>query len=126
MKKILALALFLSLATVSQAATAISFTWQNGNPTVTNCSTTITKACISGYTLTDTTTNTVVNSEIVPTATTFLYTPTSGISFGYVHTFSLVTNGFDQNGVAISSTPVITTITNNVIAPPTGFTAVIQ
>lgn len=123
MKKLALLAIFLVLPLSSYAATSVLFNWSNANPI---CSTTVTTSCVKSATLTDTTTNTVVSSTIAADATTYTYTPTGGIPFGWSHSFSLVLNGVDASGNAITSAPATVTVTNSTLNPPTGFTATLQ
>lgn len=121
MKKIVLLALLLVLSEPAWAATSVLFNWTNSNPV---CSATVTTSCVKSATLTDTTTNTVISSTI--TADTFTYTPTGGIPFGWTHTFSLVLNGVDASGNAVTSAPATVTVSNSTLNPPTGFTATLQ
>ena len=123
MKKYLLLAL-LSFTPLAHAATQIVFTWTYGSTPA--CSSSVTTSCITAFILTDTTTNTVVSSTIAGNATTFAYTPSGGIAFGYSHGFSLVATGVDGAGNKATSSASTTTVTYSVLAPPTGFTASVQ
>jgi hypothetical protein len=100
------------------------FTWVNGNPTLPDCSATVTSSCLTGYILTDATVSpgTVINSTIPATALTYTETPLPGVGS---HTYSLVATGKDQSGNSASSVPVtvIVTVPSITLNPPTGFTA---
>ncbi|GGA79484.1 hypothetical protein GCM10011507_33410 [Edaphobacter acidisoli] len=123
MKKLALFVIFLVLPLSAYAATEVTFTWINPN---TVCTATVTKSCVNSATLTDTTLNTVVSSTIPASTTTFTYTPTGGIPFGWSHSYSLVLNGVDANGNAVTSDPATVTVTNSTLSPPTGFTATLQ
>jgi hypothetical protein len=83
----------------------------------------------SGFTLTDTTLGTVVAtpSTLGPTALSFAYQPAGGIPFG-TSAFSLVANGYDSNGKALTSTAASVSVVVNVTAlnSPTNLTGVPQ
>lgn len=108
---------------------AIAFSWTySAQSGVAACPTTGTPTtCVSGFTITDTTAGTTVAtpSTINSTTTSYTYTPSAGLYFG-THTFSIVVNGFDNNGNALTSAAVTTTVSNNLttLNPVTGFTGV--
>lgn len=121
----------LTATVIKQSATApaptgVQFTWtytvQSGVPA---CPTGTTNTCVSGFTITDTTASATVStpSTTGPTATSFIYTPAT-MFFG-THSFSIVVNGFDNNGAALTSSALTASVTNNLttLNPPTGFTA---
>jgi hypothetical protein len=120
-------ALVLLGAYLARPGKRILFTWNNSlNSLVPDCNATVTKRCISGFTLTDVTAGTAINSAIAPNAATFTYTPSGGIPIGYDHTFTLVTNGIDSSGVAVTSPPVSVTVTHRIWPDRAGSIAVIQ
>jgi hypothetical protein len=122
-----ALLLLLLHAYLARPGKRILFTWSNSlNSLVPDCSTTVTKRCISGLTLTDATAAAVVSSTISPSETTYTYSPPGGIPIGYSHTFTLVTNAIDSSGVAVSSVPATVTVTHSAWHFRPGFRAVIQ
>jgi hypothetical protein len=129
MRKIL-LALFMAfgISTLAHAqATKIVFTWSDSaNASIPACTGTVTTSCLTAFTLTDTTANTVVSSTIASNLTTYTYTPTGGIPFGYNHSFSLVVTGKDSSGNVITSPAATTSVTYSVLGAPTGFSGVAQ
>jgi hypothetical protein len=114
------------LATGSQY-TQIDFNWAY-TANVPACGASLTN-CVSGFTLTDTTLGTVVAtpSTLGPTALSFAYQPAGGIPFG-TSAFSLVANGYDSNGKALTSTAASVSVVVNVTAlnSPTNLTGVPQ
>lgn len=105
----------------------ILFTWSNSpNASIPNCSTAVTRSCISGFTLTDVTADEVVSSTILPTAMSYTYAPADGIPILYSHTFTLVTNGIDSSGSTVNSVPATVTVTRRVWPSRGGVTAIIQ
>jgi len=126
-KYFISVALVFGMTTFSHAATSILFNWTNtANAGVPACTVTVTTSCMTAFTLTDTTTGTVVSSTIPFTILTYTYTPASGIPFGYNHSFSLTVSGKDASGNAVSSLPATTSVISNILNAPTGFSAVIQ
>jgi hypothetical protein len=126
-KVILALLFLCGFSPLAHAATSIVFTWSDtSNASTPACTTTVTTSCLTTYTLTDTTTGTVITSTIPSATLTFTYTPTGGIPFGFNHTFSLTISGVTATGTTVVSAPATTTITENVLNAPTGFSAVTQ
>ena len=112
MKRVLIAALVLVAAGVlvwqlhAQPGTAIVFTWTNaGNAGTPNCSPTVTKDCIAGFTLTDVTAGKVISSTIGPAARSFTYRPGGPIPTGYRHIFTLTTNAIGKDGIPIHSAP---------------------
>jgi hypothetical protein len=119
-------------ANVAAAATqpiGIAFNWSY-TANAPAC-TTSNKNCQSGFTLTrtDVTPNVVIGtpSSIAASSTSFTWTPTGGLPFGTM-TFSLVANGFDLNGNALTSTAATTSVTNGLstLNAPTGLTGSVQ
>jgi hypothetical protein len=107
--------------------TKILFTWSDSaNYAIPICSSTVTRNCISGFTLTDTTASVVVSTTIGPAATTYTYMPPGGIPLGYTHTFTLVTNAINPSGVAVSSVPAVVKVTRHFWSFRSGVTADIQ
>ena len=126
-KVLLALLLMFGVSTLAHAQTSIVFTWSDaGNASTPACTGTVTTSCLTTFTLTDTTAATVVSSTIASNATTFTYTPTGGIPFGYSHTFSLTISGKSSTGTTVTSSPATTTVSSNTLNAPTGFSAVTQ
>ena len=108
----------------------IAFDWQYiANLPV--CGSTL-QACYDGFQMTDVTTGVMIggvdtNLPIGPTALSFNWSPTGGVPYGS-QTFSLVAHGYDQNGVAVVSTPATVTVVVPVVSlnGPTGLTGVTQ
>jgi hypothetical protein len=88
-----------------------------------------TEACHTGFTMTNTTTNTVVAtpSTLGPAALSFNYLPAGGVPFG-TFVYSLVANGFNETGTPITSTPATVTVVIPVTSlnGPTGLTGKLQ
>ena len=130
MKKLLFLlsAVLLTLAPQLRAQTTytkITFGWTNTDQSVPTCGT-VTNSCLKNITITDTTASTVVSSTIVPTATSFIYTPAAGsLSFGYSHTFSITLTAIGADGTLSTTPAVLTTVTVNALLPPSGFGGVL-
>jgi hypothetical protein len=115
--------------TTSTTPTQIVFTWAY-TANVPACPASGTPVnCQSGFTLTDTTTNTTIAAPAVlgPTALTHTYTPSGGLFYG-THTFSLVANGYDGNGAALVSSAITASVTNSVTSlnGPTNLVGVIH
>lgn len=113
LSKIVLIALLLLAGCNSPVAapppTAPTLAWTGtGNPGVPNCTTTQTTACLTTYTLTDTTTGTVVASNISANALSYTLStlPTAG-----THVYQLTINGVDGNGKTVASPPATTTVT---------------
>ena len=127
MKQCKWLLILLLLPLGAHAQSAVQFNWTgDGNTGMPACPATTPKSCVSGYTLTDITVATapvVLSSAIAETALTYTESPLPSVGS---HTWSLVVNGYDQSGNAISSAPVTVTATvpSITLNPPTGFTAV--
>jgi hypothetical protein len=106
------------------AQSSVVFTWGNGNPSIADCSATVTSSCLVGYTLTDTTFSpgSVISSAILATALTYTESPLPSVGS---HTYSLVATGKDQSGNPVSSTPATVTVAvpSITLLPPSGFTA---
>lgn len=86
-----------------------SLAWtSNGNPSVTNCTASVKTGCLTTYTITDTTTNTVVSANIPASALSYTLStlPVTGI-----HVYQLTINGVDGNGKTVASPPATTTVT---------------
>jgi len=92
--------------------TQIDFNWLY-TPNAPACGTSLTN-CISGFTLTDTTLGSVIAtpSTLGPTALSFAYLPSGGVPFG-TSAFSLVANGYDGSGNALTSTPATVSVVVN-------------
>lgn len=120
-----------SNATAPLAATSpytqIDFNWSY-TPNVPACGTTLTN-CYSGFTLVDTTTSvTVANpSTLGPTSLSYAYVPSGGVPYG-TSAFSLVANGYDNSGNALTSTAATVSVTVSVTSlnGPTGLTGKLQ
>lgn len=114
-----------TMATTGTVATGIAFNWAYPYTTPPACPTNGTLAnCVNGFTLTDTSTNTVIATpaQIPISATSYTWTPNGGLYFG-THCFTMVTNGFDGNGAPLVSGPSNSAcVTNNLTSlnPPTG------
>lgn len=118
-----ALALMVTPQLRSQSFSKITFNMTNPN-TGPVCGGTVLTSCVKAMTITDTTASVVVSSTIAPSATSFIYTPAAGtLIFGYSHTFSLVITGVDANGTTITTSPLLATVTDNGLLPPTAFGA---
>jgi len=103
----------------------VNFAWQEA--AYPSCPATSPANCISGFVLTDTTTNTVLaggasTTPLGPTTHSFAWTPAGGLYYG-THTFSLVATGYDGSGAPTQSPAATTMFTNNLstLAAPTGF-----
>lgn len=115
----------------AMAQTAIVFTWTNGNTgssAYPACTSTVTKSCVTGFTLMmDGSTTVAGPSSIGPTLTTYTQTPLPAVG---THSYVLTMNGFDGVGnaiVSVGSNMVSVTVPAPVtLNPPTGFKAVIQ
>jgi hypothetical protein len=107
-------------------ATGITFTW-NYVANAPACGGTAN--CQSGFTIVDTTAGTTIATPAVlgPTALSFTYTPSGGLYFG-THTFSIVANGFNSAGSAITSVATTTSVTNGITSlnGPTNLIGTIQ
>ena len=127
MKKLAIFAMMLSSSAAFAQAGSVIFTWSgDGNTSLPGCSATVTTACLTTFTLSDTTvaaTPVVISSTIPYNVLTYTLTPLPAVG---AHTYSLMISGKDQSGNAISSTPITTTVTvpSLVLSPPTGFQAV--
>lgn len=123
--------LFLAFTLPAMAQThEITFTWTNGNTgtsALPACTSTVTTSCVSGFTLTmDSATVVAGPTAIGPALATYTQTPAPAIG---THAYSLVMNGFDGLGNAITSSAATTSVVVPApvtINPPTGFKAVIQ
>ena len=130
MKKLLFLlsAVLLTLAPQLRAQTTytkITFGWTNTDPGVPNCGT-VTTGCLKNITITDTTASTTVSATIVPTATSFVFTPAAGsLSFGYSHTFAITLTAVGADGSLTTTPAMSTTVTVNSLLPPSGFGGVL-
>jgi hypothetical protein len=127
---LLTIAAFAFSSIPMHAQSAVAFTWTNTDTNIAACSSTVTTNCFSGFTLTDTTTNTVLATPSVlgATATSYTWTPAGGLFVG-THTFSLVANAIGATTTTqIVSTPATTSVTNALtsINPPTGFSGKTQ
>lgn len=92
-------------------ASKIAFRWNYINsPQFPNCTASLRKSCISGFTLTDATDSQVITSAIGPGDRSFTYSPADGIQVGYEHRFSLVANAVDSSGMPLDSLPIWVTI----------------
>jgi hypothetical protein len=114
------------LATASQY-TQIDFDWAY-TANIPACGTTLTN-CYSGFTLTDTTLGTAIAtpSTLGPTALSYAYLPAGGVPYG-TSAFSLVANGYDGNGNALTSTAVTVSVVVSVTSlnAPTGLVGTLQ
>ena len=106
----------------------IDFSWgytPNAPPCVANSALV---DCYTGFTLTDTTTNTVIATPavIIPGTLAYAYTPSGGLYFG-THTFSIVANGYDLNGNPLTSPAATASVTNGITSlnGPTGLTGTV-
>ena len=115
------------LATTASQYTQIDLNWQY-TPNVPSCGTSLTN-CYSGFTLTDTTTGSVVAtpSTLGPTALSYAYIPSGGVPYG-TSAFSLVVNGYDGSGNSLTSTPATVSVVVNVTSlnGPTNLTGKVQ
>lgn len=114
----------------AMAQSTIVFTWVNGNTgssAYPACTSTVTKSCVTGFTLTmDGSTTVAGPSSIGPTVTTYTQTPLPAVG---THAYSLVMNGFDGLGNAIVSGAATVSViipAPVTLNPPTGFKATIQ
>lgn len=120
---------FLLLALPAQAQSKVVLSWVSGNTgssALPTCPATSPASCVSGFTITMDGTQIAGPSALGPTATTFTQTPLPAVGS---HTYSLVENGFDASGKAITSTAVTASL--SIAAPvtlnaPTGFSAKAQ
>jgi hypothetical protein len=107
-------------------ATGITFTFDY-TPNAPACGGTAN--CQSGFTIVDTTAGITVATPAVlgPAARSFAYTPSGGLFFGS-HTFSIVANGFNSAGTAITSIATTTVVTNGITSlnGPTNLIGTIQ
>jgi hypothetical protein len=105
----------------------IDFNWVY-TPNVPACGASLTN-CVAGFTLTDTTLGTVVATPTTlgPTSLSYAYIPSGGIPFG-TSAFTLVANGYDGSGNALTSTPATVSVVVSVttLNGPTGLTGVPQ
>ena len=119
-------------APVGTAYSSILVTWQF-TPNAPPCPTSgVLTNCINGFNTTITLGGTTVYSatagygagQLSPSALTYTWTPTAGVSFG-TYTVTVTTAGFDANGNAIFSTPAQTTVVASLLTlnPPTNLTA---
>ena len=101
-------------------ATEIDFTWSY-KPNLPACADTR-KNCYDGFTLTYVATGTVIASQstLDPAAQSYNWAPKGGVPYGSLH-FTLVTNGYDEFGNPVASSPAEAVIQNDVtsLAAPT-------
>jgi hypothetical protein len=108
--------------------TSIAFNWQY-TANAPTCGSTLAN-CYSGFTLTrtDVTPNVTIAtpSTLGPTALSYTWTPAT-LPVGTL-TFSLVANGYNTSGGALTSAPATASVTNGLttLNPPTGLTGVAQ
>jgi hypothetical protein len=74
---------------------------------VPNCSANVTKACLTTYTLTDTTTNTVIGANIPASALAYTL---STLTTAGTHVYQLTINGVDGTGKSVESPPATATV----------------
>jgi hypothetical protein len=92
-------------------ATKIVFHWNYTNSAgFVDCSASVKKKCMTGFTLTDLTAAQVVTRNIGPDDRSYTYILPSPARPGYEHRFSLVANGLDSTGMPVDSLPNLVTI----------------
>lgn len=121
MKKLLLLLLF-PLPLFAQSAVIFNWT-SDGNPTMPECSATVTTSCKTVLGISDITSPSspiVINNSISDSVLTYSLMPLPSVGS---HTYSLTVFGKDQSGNAITGTPVTATVAvpSIVLNPPQGF-----
>jgi hypothetical protein len=97
----------------SSQYTQIDFSWDY-MPNMPACGTALTN-CYLGFTLIDSTMGIVIAtpSTLGPTALSYSYLPPGGVPFG-TSVFSLMVNGYDNNGNSLESVPAMVSVVVNI------------
>lgn len=82
----------------------IVFTWNHAPDAPTaECSATVRRECMTGFTLTDVTDDEVISDKIPIRARTYTYRPGWEIPLGFRHVFTLTADGFGTDGLPVRS-----------------------
>lgn len=131
MKRIGSILFFLLAMAMFSHAQTLKATWTNSDNGYAVCSTSVTTYCVLGQTLTNTTTGTVINAAISPTATTYSATINPTLwAFGITQTISLTVQYCGATActasTALSTAPITAAVVNGVIEPPSGLVVTVQ
>lgn len=91
----------------------IVFTWNHrDDPSMPDCSATLRRHCVTGFTLTDMTDEEVISDKIPTTARSYTYRPEWEIEPGFRHVFTLTEDGYGTDGAPIRSAEATVIVVN--------------
>lgn len=90
----------------------IVFIWDHSANSWPDCSATVHRKCLTGFTLTDVTDGAVISTTIPTNTRTWIYRPGWEIEPGFRHVFTLQANGYGVDGAAILSQPATVIVAN--------------
>ncbi len=82
----------------------IVFTWNHAqDASMPDCSATLRRDCMTGFTLTDVTDDEVISDKIPTRARTYTYRPDGRFALGFRHVFTLTADGYGTDGAPVRS-----------------------
>ncbi|HEX3985322.1 MAG TPA: hypothetical protein VHX13_01835 [Acidobacteriaceae bacterium] len=90
----------------------VVFTWDHARGGWEDCSATVHRDCLSGFTLTDVTDSEVITSAIPADARSYTWRPGWEIELGFRHIFTLTANASGSDGLPIRSEPATVVVEN--------------